>query len=56
MVHPPGGAYAFLFVNKGWGMTGILTPGLLGSVVLVATQELFNSTVRPLLGGKKKRS
>ena len=56
MVHPPAGAYAFLFVNKGMGMTGILAPGLLGAVVLVATQIVFNSTLKPMLSGKKKTS
>lgn len=56
MVHPPAGAYAFLFVNKGMGLKGILAPGLLGASVLVATQIAFNATVKPLLGGKKKTS
>ncbi|KAL7523876.1 hypothetical protein ACHAWF_000717 [Thalassiosira exigua] len=57
MVHPPAGAYAFLFVNKGMGLKGILAPGLVGAVVLVATQVAFNSTVKPLLlGGKKKKA
>ena len=54
MVHPPAGAYAFLFVNKGMGMKGIYAPGLIGAAVLVATQIVFNSTVKPMLSGKKK--
>eukprot|EP00584_Thalassiosira_punctigera_P004772 CAMPEP_0172526690 /NCGR_PEP_ID=MMETSP1067-20121228/1544_1 /TAXON_ID=265564 ORGANISM="Thalassiosira punctigera, Strain Tpunct2005C2" /NCGR_SAMPLE_ID=MMETSP1067 /ASSEMBLY_ACC=CAM_ASM_000444 /LENGTH=148 /DNA_ID=CAMNT_0013310253 /DNA_START=44 /DNA_END=490 /DNA_ORIENTATION=- len=55
MVHPPAGAYAFLYVNKKMGPMGILAPGLAGSVVLVATQMAFNATVKPLLSGKKKK-
>ncbi|KAL7529090.1 hypothetical protein ACHAXR_002792 [Thalassiosira sp. AJA248-18] len=57
MVHPPAGAYAFLYVNKGMGLKGILAPGLVGAAVLVATQMVFNSTFKPMLsGGKKKKS
>jgi len=53
MVHPPAGAYAFLFVNKGMGLKGIYA-GLIGSAVLVATQIVFNSTVKSVISGKKK--
>jgi len=56
MVHPPAGAYAFLYVNKGMGIKGILLPGLVGAIILVATQVVFNSTVKPLLEGKKMKS
>ena len=57
LVHPPAGAYAFLYVNKNMGVKGIVAPGLLGAVVLVATQLVFNSTLKPLLsGGKKKKA
>mmetsp|Transcript_37993 Transcript_37993/g.64952 ORF Transcript_37993/g.64952 Transcript_37993/m.64952 type:complete len:149 (+) Transcript_37993:104-550(+) len=55
MVHPPAGAYAFLYVNKGMGVKGILAPGLYGAAVLVATQMVFNATLKPLLSGKKKK-
>ena len=54
MVHPPAGTYAFLFLNKGIGTKGIYAPGLVGAVILVATQVVFNSTLKPMLGGKKK--
>lgn len=54
LVHPPAGAYAFLYVNKGMGMQGIYAPGLVGAAVLVAAQMGFNKTVKPLLTGKKK--
>ena len=56
LVHPPAGAYAFLYVNKGMGVKGILAPGLLGACVLVASQMIFNSTLKPILSGKKKKS
>jgi CBS-domain-containing membrane protein len=57
MVHPPAGAYAFLYVNKGMGLKGILAPGLVGAVILITTQQVFNATLLPLLsGGKKKKS
>uniref|UniRef100_A0A7S1Z0W9 HPP transmembrane region domain-containing protein n=1 Tax=Trieres chinensis TaxID=1514140 RepID=A0A7S1Z0W9_TRICV len=55
VVHPPAGAYAFLFVNKGMGMKGIAAPGLAGSLVLIAVQQIFNATIKPLMQGKKKK-
>ena len=54
MVHPPAGAYAFLYVNKGMGVKGIVAPGLIGSAILVGSQMVFNTSVKPLLTKKKK--
>lgn len=54
VVHPPAGAYAFLYVNKGMGWKGIFAPGLVGGIVLVAVQKFINGTVKPMLSGKKK--
>lgn len=53
MVHPPAGAYAFLYVNKGMGLKGIFAPGLIGSAILVGSQLVFNSAMKPLLKKKK---
>lgn len=56
VVHPPAGAYAFLYVNKGMGWKGIFAPGLVGGIVLVVVQKIINGTIKPLLeGGKKKK-
>lgn len=54
VVHPPAGAYAFLFVNKGMGMKGIFAPGLVGGIVLVSVQKFINTVVKPMLSGSKK--
>lgn len=53
MVHPPAGAYAFLYVNKGMGVKGIFAPGLVGSAILVGSQLVFNSAMKPLIKKKK---
>ena len=55
VVHPPAGAYAFLYVNKGMGWKGILAPGLVGGIVLVLVQKIINGTVKPMLSGKSKK-
>eukprot|EP00316_Scyphosphaera_apsteinii_P025218 CAMPEP_0119308506 /NCGR_PEP_ID=MMETSP1333-20130426/11418_1 /TAXON_ID=418940 /ORGANISM="Scyphosphaera apsteinii, Strain RCC1455" /LENGTH=149 /DNA_ID=CAMNT_0007312301 /DNA_START=36 /DNA_END=485 /DNA_ORIENTATION=+ len=39
--HPPAGAYAYLYVDKGMGLMGMLTPGLTGALILVACQQLW---------------
>eukprot|EP00565_Helicotheca_tamesis_P009599 CAMPEP_0185729534 /NCGR_PEP_ID=MMETSP1171-20130828/6309_1 /TAXON_ID=374046 /ORGANISM="Helicotheca tamensis, Strain CCMP826" /LENGTH=152 /DNA_ID=CAMNT_0028398403 /DNA_START=98 /DNA_END=556 /DNA_ORIENTATION=+ len=41
MTHPPAGAYAFLYVNKGMKPIGMLAPGLAGACVLICTQQVF---------------
>mmetsp|Transcript_29361 Transcript_29361/g.41081 ORF Transcript_29361/g.41081 Transcript_29361/m.41081 type:complete len:163 (+) Transcript_29361:113-601(+) len=41
MVHPPAGAYAFLYANKKMGLQGIFAPGLAGCFVLIAVQQVF---------------
>mmetsp|Transcript_5539 Transcript_5539/g.8487 ORF Transcript_5539/g.8487 Transcript_5539/m.8487 type:complete len:161 (-) Transcript_5539:165-647(-) len=57
VVHPPAGAYAFLYVNKGMGWKGIFAPGLVGAIVLVAVQKFLNNFVKPMLtsGSSKKK-
>ena len=56
LVHPPAGAYAFLYVNRGMGWRGIFAPGLLGAGILVASKMTFEAGVKPLIVGKKKKS
>ena len=55
VVHPPAGAYAFLFVNKGMGWQGIFAPGLAGGIVLVCVQKIINDTIKPMLSGASKK-
>jgi CBS-domain-containing membrane protein len=55
VVHPPAGAYAFLYVNKGMGWKGIFAPGLVGGIVLVGVQKFINGTVKPMLKSKSKK-
>ncbi|VEU44354.1 unnamed protein product [Pseudo-nitzschia multistriata] len=55
VVHPPAGAYAFLYVNKGMGWKGILAPGLAGAIVLVFVQHVINKAIKPIIVGKKKK-
>jgi CBS-domain-containing membrane protein len=55
VVHPPAGAYAFLYVNKGMGWKGIFAPGLVGGIVLVAVQKFLNGTLKPMLQGDSKK-
>mmetsp|Transcript_10243 Transcript_10243/g.23989 ORF Transcript_10243/g.23989 Transcript_10243/m.23989 type:complete len:168 (-) Transcript_10243:662-1165(-) len=54
VVHPPAGAYAFLYVNKGMGWKGIFAPGLVGGVVLVVVQKFVNGTLKPMIAGGSK--
>jgi CBS-domain-containing membrane protein len=54
VVHPPAGAYAFLFANKSMSAEGIIAPGLIGACVLVGAQILFNA-IRDLISGKKPK-
>ena len=55
VVHPPAGAYAFLYVNKRMGWKGIFAPGLVGGIVLVVVQKFINGTLKPMLSrGSKK--
>jgi CBS-domain-containing membrane protein len=49
VVHPPAGAYAFLYVNKGMGWKGIFFPGLVGGIVIVIVQKIINGTIKPML-------
>mmetsp|Transcript_13586 Transcript_13586/g.31730 ORF Transcript_13586/g.31730 Transcript_13586/m.31730 type:complete len:153 (-) Transcript_13586:472-930(-) len=55
VVHPPAGAYAYLYVNKGMGWKGILAPGLVGGIILVGVQKIVNGTIKPVFEGKKKK-
>mmetsp|Transcript_3386 Transcript_3386/g.5195 ORF Transcript_3386/g.5195 Transcript_3386/m.5195 type:complete len:160 (-) Transcript_3386:227-706(-) len=54
VTHPPAGAYAFLFVNKGMKPIGIFAPGLAGALVLIAVQQVFLKVKLILLAGKVK--
>jgi CBS-domain-containing membrane protein len=40
-LHPPGGAYAFLYVAQKMPPDAILAPGLAGAVVLVIMQKVL---------------
>jgi hypothetical protein len=51
VVHPPAGAYAYLYVNKGMGWKGIFFPGLVGGIVIVIVQKIINGTIKPMLAG-----
>mmetsp|Transcript_4680 Transcript_4680/g.6939 ORF Transcript_4680/g.6939 Transcript_4680/m.6939 type:complete len:160 (+) Transcript_4680:109-588(+) len=55
MVHPPAGAYAFLYANKQMGLQGIYAPGLSGCFVLIAVQQVFlKLTAKPAAAGGSK--
>jgi CBS-domain-containing membrane protein len=56
VVHPPAGAYAFLYVNKNMGLKGLFAPGLVGGIVLIAAQKFVDYTVKPMLTGNKKKT
>lgn len=54
VVHPPAGAYAFLFVNKGMGYKGIYAPGLVGAIILLGAQQVFNVVKDRILAPKTR--
>jgi len=54
LVHPPAGAYSFLYVNRGMGWRGIFAPGRLGAGILVASNMAFEAGVKPLIVGRRR--
>ena len=54
VVHPPAGAYAFLFANKGMGYKGIYAPGLVGAIILLAVQQVTN-VIKEQVAPKKNK-
>jgi len=55
VTHPPAGAYAFLFANKGMGVKGIVAPGLIGAVILIVVQQVVKVLTGMVGGGGKKK-
>eukprot|EP01084_Bolivina_argentea_P161045 280370_1 len=39
VVHPPAAAYAYLYAVKRMGPKGIIAPGLIGAIILIAVQK-----------------